>query len=222
MLDPRTIGRMYLGTESALDGAKPTATYIVDMLTQRYAERFGEDCFRTCDVVGIDTGFHAAEVMAEGFPDRMRHPFKGISQMMFEANRYGQKNGIGFYKYEEDKRGKPKKTEDETALSMAAEAKMNSVELSDDDILARMMIPMCIETVRCLDESIVGSAADADMGLIMGIGFPVFRGGAMRYIDQMGVKAFVEMADRYADLGKLYQVTDSLREMAAKGESFFK
>tara|TARA_B100001027_G_scaffold216635_1_gene193600 strand:- start:2809 stop:4380 length:1572 start_codon:yes stop_codon:yes gene_type:complete len=52
-IDPRTIGRMYLGTESALDGAKPTATYIVDMLTQRYAERFGEDCFRTCDVVDM-------------------------------------------------------------------------------------------------------------------------------------------------------------------------
>ena len=192
----------------------------VDKVMERFGMPMGPAYLM--DVVGIDTGFHAAEVMAEGFPDRMRHPFKGISQMMFEANRYGQKNGIGFYKYEEDKRGKPKKTEDETALSMAAEAKMNSVELSDDDILARMMIPMCIETVRCLDESIVGSAADADMGLIMGIGFPVFRGGAMRYIDQMGVKAFVEMADRYADLGKLYQVTDSLREMAAKGESFFK
>ena len=52
-LDPRTIGRMYLGTESALDGAKPTATYIVDMLTQRYAERFGNDCFQTCDVVDM-------------------------------------------------------------------------------------------------------------------------------------------------------------------------
>mgnify|MGYP001346542103 FL=1 len=192
----------------------------VDKVMERFGMPMGPAYLM--DVVGIDTGFHAAEVMAEGFPDRMRHPFKGISQMMFEANRYGQKNGIGFYKYEEDKRGKPKKTEDETALSMAAEAKMNSVELSDDDILARMMIPMCIETVRCLDESIVGSAADANMGLIMGIGFPVFRGGAMRYIDQMGVKAFVEMADRYADLGKLYQVTDSLREMAAKGESFFK
>ena len=192
----------------------------VDKVMERFGMPMGPAYLM--DVVGIDTGFHAAEVMAEGFPDRMRHPFKGISQMMFEANRYGQKNGIGFYRYEEDKRGKPKKTEDETALSMAAEAKLNSVELSDDDILARMMIPMCIETVRCLDESIVGSAADADMGLIMGIGFPVFRGGAMRYIDQMGVKAFVEMADRYADLGKLYQVTDSLREMAAKGESFFK
>ena len=52
-LDPRDIGRMYLGTESALDGAKPTATYILDMLTQRYSERFGADCFQTCDVVDM-------------------------------------------------------------------------------------------------------------------------------------------------------------------------
>jgi len=52
-LDPNNIGRMYLGTESALDGAKPTATYIVDMLTQRYQERYGADCFRNCDVVDM-------------------------------------------------------------------------------------------------------------------------------------------------------------------------
>ena len=44
-IKPTQIGRMYLGTESALDGAKPTATYILDMLTQRYSGRFGEDCF---------------------------------------------------------------------------------------------------------------------------------------------------------------------------------
>lgn len=174
------------------------------------------------DVVGIDTGYHAAEVMAEGFPDRMRHGFTGISQLMFEAKRFGQKNGIGFYRYEEDAKGKPKKCEDETALAMAESAKQASVELSDDDIVARMMIPMCIETVRCIDENIVRAPADADMGLIMGIGFPVFRGGALRYIDQMGVKAFCEMADRYADLGPLYQPTESLRQMAANGESFFK
>lgn len=192
----------------------------VDKVMERYGMPMGPAYLM--DVVGIDTGFHAAEVMAEGFPDRMLHPFKGISQMMFEAERFGQKNGIGFYRYEEDKRGKPKKAEDETALAMAAEAKQQSVEVSDDDILARMLIPMCIETVRCLDEGIVRNAADADMGLIMGIGFPVFRGGALRYIDQMGVKAFVEMADRYADLGPLYQATDSLRAMAANGESFFK
>ena len=59
-----------------------------------------------------------------------------------------------------------------------------AVTLSDDDIIARMMIPMCIETVRCIDEGILRDPADADMGLVMGIGFPVFRGGALRFIDQ--------------------------------------
>ena len=52
-LDPRAIGRLYLGTESALDGAKPTATYILDMLHQRYKGRYGEACFQTCDVVDM-------------------------------------------------------------------------------------------------------------------------------------------------------------------------
>jgi len=52
-IEPSSIGRIYLGTESALDGAKPTATYIMDMLEQRYSHRFGENCFRNCDVVDM-------------------------------------------------------------------------------------------------------------------------------------------------------------------------
>ncbi|MEL6349319.1 MAG: hydroxymethylglutaryl-CoA synthase [Myxococcota bacterium] len=52
-LDPRKIGRIYLGTESALDGSKPTATYIMGMLQQHYADRFGADCFQNCDVVDM-------------------------------------------------------------------------------------------------------------------------------------------------------------------------
>jgi 3-hydroxyacyl-CoA dehydrogenase/enoyl-CoA hydratase/3-hydroxybutyryl-CoA epimerase/enoyl-CoA isomerase len=174
------------------------------------------------DVVGIDTGFHAAEVMAEGFPERMKHDYTGISEKMFKADRYGQKNGVGFYRYEKDKKGKPRKQEDETALKMAADCAEKSIEISDEDIVARMMIPMCTETLRCLDENIVSCPEDADMGLIMGIGFPVFRGGALRYIDQMGAKAFCELADRFSDLGALYEPTESIRKMAANGETFFK
>ena len=52
-IDPRDIGRLYLGTESALDGAKPTATYIIEMLTQRYQDQYGKDCFKRCDVVDL-------------------------------------------------------------------------------------------------------------------------------------------------------------------------
>ena len=60
------------------------------------------------------------------------------------------------------------------------------------------------------------------MALIMGIGFPPFRGGALKYIDSIGVKAFVELCDQYKDLGPLYEPTAKLREMAANGESFYK
>ena len=90
-----------------------------------------------------------------------------------------------------------------------------------DDIVARMMIPMCIETVRCLEEKIVDSAVAADMGLIWGLGFPPFRGGALRYIDAIGADEFSKLADSHASLGKAYEVTDGLRSMAAEGRSFF-
>ena len=68
---------------------------------------------------------------------------------------------------------------------------------------------------------IVESAAEADMGLVYGIGFPPFRGGALRYIDSLGVAAFVALAERHADLGALYAPTDGLRAMAASGRTFF-
>ena len=84
-----------------------------------------------------------------------------------------------------------------------------------------MMIALCLETVIFLEDGIVEDPADADMGLIFGIGFPPFRGGALRYIDDMGVDAFVELADKYADLGPLYHPTEKLREMAKTGEKFF-
>jgi 3-hydroxyacyl-CoA dehydrogenase/enoyl-CoA hydratase/3-hydroxybutyryl-CoA epimerase/enoyl-CoA isomerase len=95
------------------------------------------------------------------------------------------------------------------------------VELSEEDIIDRLMIPMCNEVVRCIEEGIVGSAADADLGLIMGIGFPVFRGGAVRYMETLGLQVFCDKADKFADLGPLYAPTDKLRKMAANNQSFF-
>ncbi len=95
-------------------------------------------------------------------------------------------------------------------------------EFSDEEIIARMMVPICLETVRCLEDDIVGSPAEADMALIYGIGFPPFRGGALRYIDAMGVDAFVAQAERLAEhLGPLYAPTEKLRQMAASGEKFY-
>lgn len=191
----------------------------IDKIMERFGWPMGPAYLM--DVVGIDTAHHARDVMAEGFPDRMKEERETCVDALYKSDRLGQKNGKGFYAYETDKRGKPKKVVDESIAEVLAPVVYEMRELSDEDIINYMMIPLCLETVRCLEDGIVETAAEADMGLIYGIGFPPFRGGALRYIDSMGVAEFVALADRYAELGALYQPTEKLREMAKNGQSFF-
>lgn len=173
------------------------------------------------DVVGMDTGSHAEAVMAEGFPDRMAKDFKTAADVMFENERYGQKNGKGFYSYEADKRGKPKKVATQEAYDLIAPVCADSTDYDDEDVIARMMIPMATELARCLEEGVVDSASEADMALIYGVGFPPFRGGAFRWIDSIGIEKFVELCDKFKHLGKLYEATDVQREMAASGKKYY-
>lgn len=173
------------------------------------------------DVVGIDTGVHAAHVMAEGFPDRMKPDYKSATEVMFDNKRYGQKNGKGFYVYEQDKKGKPKKVVDPTTYELIAPVVGARKEFDADEIIARLMLPLVNEIARCLEEKIVASPAEADMALIMGIGFPPFRGGACRYVDQMGIGNYVALCEKYAHLGKAYEAPQLLRDMAANNQKFF-
>ncbi|MBB3060760.1 fatty acid oxidation complex subunit alpha FadB [Microbulbifer rhizosphaerae] len=173
------------------------------------------------DVVGIDTGVHAEKVMAEGFPDRMGKSFTAASDVMYEAKRYGQKNDKGFYNYEEDKKGKQKKVPTEESYDLLKPHVSERREFEKDEIIERMMVPMATELSRCLEEGIVESPAEADMALIYGLGFPPFRGGIFAWLDNMGLKTFVEIADKYADLGELYKPTERMREMAAASETYY-
>ncbi|PCJ46160.1 MAG: fatty acid oxidation complex subunit alpha FadB [Moraxellaceae bacterium] len=191
----------------------------VDKVLERFGWPMGPAYLM--DVVGIDTGVHAAAVMAEGFPERMSYDFKDATTVMYDNKRLGQKTDVGYYKYELDKKGKKKKVVDETTYELIKPVVGEPKEFDDQEVIDRLMIPMCLEVARCLEENIVSSVADADMALIMGVGFPPFRGGALRYIDSIGVAAFVEACDKYADLGGLYHPTEKLREMAKNGESFY-
>ena len=171
------------------------------------------------DVVGIDTADHCTGVMSAGFPTRMQKIEGDPVSKMYGADRLGQKNGKGFYDYGTDKRGKPTKVPSEVAYELIGNSEHK--EFSADEIITRLMIPMVNEVVRCLEEGIVDTAAEADMGLIYGLGFPPFRGGPIRYLETVGIANFIEMADKYAHLGEIYQVTDGMREMAASGKSYF-
>ncbi|WP_444945308.1 fatty acid oxidation complex subunit alpha FadB [Microbulbifer sp. VTAC004] len=191
----------------------------VDKLMERWGWPMGPAYLM--DVVGIDTGVHAESVMAEGFPDRMGKNFTAASDVMYEAGRYGQKNNKGFYNYEQDKKGRPKKVATEESYELLKPHVADRREFEKDEIIERMMVPMATELARCLEEGIVDSPAEADMALIYGIGFPPFRGGIFAWLDSIGLDEFVKIADKYAELGELYQPTDRMREMAASGKTYY-
>lgn len=173
------------------------------------------------DVVGLDTADHCTDVMSEGFPTRMPKLPKDPTSVLYQNNMYGQKNGSGYYQHALDKKGRPKKEVNEATLDLLKEVAPSNAKFDKQDIIDRMMIPMINETIRCLEEGIVASPAEADMALLYGIGFPPFRGGIFRYVDSIGLSNFVETADQYAHLGEIYQVTEKTRQMAQSGQSFY-
>jgi len=173
------------------------------------------------DVVGVDTADHCTGVMSSGFPTRMAKIDNDPVSTLYANQRLGQKNGKGFYDYGKDKRGRPTKLPATDAYELFKSTCADSKKFTPEEIIARLMIPMVNEVVRCLEEGVVDTAAEADMGLIYGIGFPPFRGGAIRYLETLGLDNFIAMADSYAHLGEIYQVTDGLREMAKAGKSYF-
>ncbi|MFA0085005.1 fatty acid oxidation complex subunit alpha FadB [Vibrio sp. 10N.261.51.F12] len=173
------------------------------------------------DVVGIDTAHHAQAVMAEGFPERMAKEKRDSIDVLFEQQRFGQKNGSGFYTYTTDKRGRPKKQPSEEVAGLLESVSQPTQSFDDDTIIQRMMIPMINEVVLCLEQNIIASPQEADMALVYGLGFPPFRGGVFRYLDTIGIANYVEMAKQYESLGAMYHVPSTLIEMAASGQSFY-
>ncbi len=173
------------------------------------------------DVVGMDTADHAASVMAEGIPERMAKVDNDPVTLLYEASRLGQKNKKGFYNFGTDKRGRPSKEAADEAYALIKPHSADGKSFDKEEIIARLMIPMANEAIRCLEEGVVDSAAEADMALLYGLGFPPFRGGIFRYIETMGLDNFVALADKYAHLGPIYQITDGVRQMAAEGKSYF-
>lgn len=173
------------------------------------------------DVVGIDTAHHAQRVMAAGFPQRMNKDYRDAIDVLFDAGRYGQKNQLGFWRWETDSKGKAKKVSDAETDRLLQEVSHSEREFSDEEIVDRMMIPMINEVVRCLEEGVIASQAEADMALVYGLGFPPFRGGAFRYLDTLGSAQFIARAELFTQLGALYHIPDALHEKAGKGESWY-
>ncbi|MBK3869762.1 fatty acid oxidation complex subunit alpha FadB [Pseudomonas stutzeri] len=169
------------------------------------------------DVIGLDTMVHADRVLQEGYPERMGHDGEPLIEQLLAAGCLGQKNGMGFYLYGIDDQGRRQREPSAEARALLGTP---NGEVSDQDIIDRLMIPLCLETVRCLEEGIVESAAEADMGLVLGLGFPRLRGGALRYIQNLGLAEFAARAERHVRHGGLYQLTEDFRARLQAGQRY--
>ena len=85
----------------------------------------------------------------------------------------------------------------------------------------RLFLPMLLEATRVLEEGIVREPGDVDMGLILGIGFPAWRGGLLRWADSLGLPAVLGRLKKYEALGPRYAPTEQIKKMAAEGRGFY-
>jgi 3-hydroxyacyl-CoA dehydrogenase/enoyl-CoA hydratase/3-hydroxybutyryl-CoA epimerase/enoyl-CoA isomerase len=176
------------------------------------------------DVVGMDTGTHVFDFISTGLSHRLqRSAGQDALRVMVEHGRLGQKSGAGFYKYESDPTGKLKKTIDPAAHTLIAQVQSGSKRtLPAEEIVQRLMMPMIAEAAWCLEEKVVGTPHELDMALLLGLGFPRYLGGALKFADWLGLPKVVELCDRYAGVGRHYQIPNELRAKAARREGYFR
>jgi 3-hydroxyacyl-CoA dehydrogenase / enoyl-CoA hydratase / 3-hydroxybutyryl-CoA epimerase / enoyl-CoA isomerase len=167
------------------------------------------------DVVGLDTSLYAGKVVGHAYADRAAAP--RVLADLVAAGRLGQKSGAGFYSYAKGTRG----TDDPALAGFLAKYRHAPRSFTPEQLSDRLFLPMLIEASRTLSEGIVREPADVDMGLLLGIGFPPFRGGLLRWADTVGLDKIVARLKPYESLGKRFEPTAQMRQLAASGKGFY-
>jgi 3-hydroxyacyl-CoA dehydrogenase/enoyl-CoA hydratase/3-hydroxybutyryl-CoA epimerase/3-hydroxyacyl-CoA dehydrogenase/enoyl-CoA hydratase/3-hydroxybutyryl-CoA epimerase/enoyl-CoA isomerase len=169
------------------------------------------------DLVGLDTALYAGRVTTQAYADRAVQT--RVLEQLVAAGRLGQKSGAGFYSYAKGPRG----ADDPVLAGYLAGCRRpgGRADLSPEEIQDRLFLPMLTEATRCLAEGIVREPGDVDMGLILGIGFPPFRGGILRWADTLGIPAVLEKLKKYESLGPRFKPTEPLTRLAAEGRGFY-
>ncbi len=144
--------------------------------------------------------------------------------MVDKLNRLGKKSGHGFYEYPRPNSGHQYPTDAKKHLwpGLAEHFPVKAEQPSLEQVIERLMLIQSIETVRCLEEGVLTSPADADVGAILGWGYPPFRGGPIGQIHTMGLANFTAACDRLAEqCGERFRPTEGLRKKSAEGSQFF-
>src|SRR5437763_1842689 len=187
---------------------------------------------RLIDEIGVDITVDIANTLEKAYGKRDRAP--KILHEMQSAKMLGRKSGGGFYRYE----GKSQTPNSEIekwrgrlvagvgdpgrrVASPSPESGSATPTTTKNDLANRLMSLMVNEAARCLEENVVASPEDADYGMILGTGFPAWRGGPLRFAENFSIKKLVEEMERLARTNEKYTPCELLRKHAQEGTKFY-
>ncbi|MES3038634.1 MAG: 3-hydroxyacyl-CoA dehydrogenase NAD-binding domain-containing protein [Bdellovibrionota bacterium] len=193
----------------------------IEKVDKAYVHQFGMPMgpFALMDEVGLDVCIKVLKIFKKAFGDRV--DMAPCMTKLETSGRLGKKNGKGFYLHDAAKRTS---TVDPTIYSeLGLSAPTNP--LSDQECIERGVFAMVNECSRALiDDKIVDSPNEVDLAMIMGTGFPPFRGGLLKYADTLGTKYIADQLEKYAgqkNAGKRLAPSPTLKDMAAQNRSFY-
>ena len=166
------------------------------------------------DLVGLDTALYAGRVLAHAYPDRAV-PTPLLEELV-RAGHLGHKAGPGFRMHV------GKQPEPNPMLAQILEKyRAGGKAPEGEEVTDRLFLPMLLEATRVLEGGIVRDPSDVDMGLILGTGFPPYRGGILRWCDTEGAGKILDRLGRLTALGKRFEPTETLTRHARTGELFY-
>ncbi len=183
---------------------------VIDGLAKKFGMPMGP--IELADVVGIDVAYKVAHILEEAFGDRMK--VASILGTIKEKGWLGKKTGKGFYSHD----GKKIKPNHELGVSTKSfDSRKN------EDAVKRMIYVMVNEAARVIEEKVVDSAATVDMGMIMGTGFPPFKGGLLRFADSVGLQNIVQDLKRFHEItGRAtFEPSPLLTSLASQNSKFY-
>jgi len=203
----RVIGCMMNEAGQVLEGGADIGE--VDQAMRAFGWPVGP--FELLDEVGLDVAAHAGTMMATAFGERL--PAARPVALLVELGRSGRKGGRGFYRYDrKEKRPDPDVYELIGAARVAGRAA---------DVPERLTSRFVVEAIRCLEEGILRSPTDGDLGAVLGLGFPPFLGGPFHYVDRLGAARFRDSLESLSGHhGERFSPPARLLELARTGGRF--
>ena len=196
-----------------LEGALP---HQVDQALEKFGMNMGP--FRMLDLVGLDLGWRARKLSGteSALPSK-------ISDQLCEQDRFGQKNGKGFYNYTEGSRApNPAPENEDIYKAVSAENGIERREISDEEIIDRCILALVNEGADIIEEGVAQRAVDLDVVYINGYGFPIWRGGPMHHANAMGMKEVLNKLNKYHELTKndTFKPANLIKKLAEEDGKF--